>query len=225
MKSTRLLWSILPNPWQGQLISCKMSLHQGYLPLDWKMIGLLAIYNGDSRSEVGNYRQMTLISVLCKMLERIIRNHVCLHLKWDSMPCPSNMEFWNGSCLTNLFCFLDDVNRRPDGGMPIEVWYLESSRTFDLENRGLSLRRSTAFNACIMLPKWMGEVLIDGTFYIRVGEVSSNTWVVTSGVPQGSVPEQMLFVVFANDLMRHSSFSDFSLRMAWRWLGPLGGMS
>jgi len=48
----------------------------GYLPDDWKLAEVTAIYKKGSKSDAGNYRPVSLTSVCCKVLESILRDHI-----------------------------------------------------------------------------------------------------------------------------------------------------
>ena len=48
-------------------------LEIGQLPADWKYSTITAIYKKGPKSDVGNYRPVSLTSVICKVLESIIR--------------------------------------------------------------------------------------------------------------------------------------------------------
>ena len=56
------------------------SLETGQLPADWKYSTITAIYKKGPKSDVGNYRPVSLTSVICKVLESIIRDHSMTHL-------------------------------------------------------------------------------------------------------------------------------------------------
>ena len=52
------------------------SLKDGILPDCWKEATVVAIHKKGSKRDVRNYRPVSLTSVICKMLEAIIRNHI-----------------------------------------------------------------------------------------------------------------------------------------------------
>ena len=55
------------------------SLSTGQLPSDWKYGTIMAIYKKGAKSEAGNYRPVSLTSVICKTLESIISEHTMEH--------------------------------------------------------------------------------------------------------------------------------------------------
>ena len=52
-----------------------LSLEEGIVPSDWKEANITPLFKKGSRNKPENYRPVSLTS-LCKLLERIIRDHV-----------------------------------------------------------------------------------------------------------------------------------------------------
>ena len=52
------------------------SLKEGNIPSQWKEAKVVAIYKKGDKKEAGNYRPVSLTSVPCKLLEKIIRKHL-----------------------------------------------------------------------------------------------------------------------------------------------------
>ena len=79
------------------------------------------------KSLPSNYRPVSLTSVVCKVLESIIRDHIVKHLSKYNMILKSQHGFLKGrSCLTNLLTFLEDVTE-----FPVDVIYLDFAKAFD----------------------------------------------------------------------------------------------
>ena len=58
------------------------SLDSNQLPLIWKKAKISAIYkNKGSKRLACNYRPVSLTSIVCKMMEAIIRDHIIEHMK------------------------------------------------------------------------------------------------------------------------------------------------
>ena len=53
-----------------------MSLQEGFVPLEWKEANIIPIFKKGSRNKSVNYRPVSLTSVICKLLETIIRDHM-----------------------------------------------------------------------------------------------------------------------------------------------------
>ena len=53
-----------------------MSLNEGIVPLEWKEANIIPLFKKGSRNMSVNYRPVSLTSVICKLLEAIIRDHM-----------------------------------------------------------------------------------------------------------------------------------------------------
>ena len=85
-----------------------MSLQEGILPLEWKEANVIPLLQKQgSRNKSVNYRPVSLTSVICKLSETIIRDHMMDFLIKHKLINPSQHGFLKArSCLTNLLYFL-----------------------------------------------------------------------------------------------------------------------
>ena len=75
---------------------------------------------------------MSLTSVICKVLETIIRDHMMDFLIKHKLINPSQHGFLKArSCLTNLLCFFEEITKWVDEGSPVDVIYLDFQKAFD----------------------------------------------------------------------------------------------
>ena len=73
-----------------------------------------------------NYRPMSLISVICKLLERLIKDHMVDFLVRPKLLNPSQHGFLKArSCLTNMLCFWEEITKWIDEGSPVDIIYLD----------------------------------------------------------------------------------------------------
>ena len=49
-----------------------LSLEQGIVPLEWKEANIIPLFKKGSRNKSENYKPVSLTSVICKLLERLI---------------------------------------------------------------------------------------------------------------------------------------------------------
>ena len=83
-----------------------MSLQEGIVPLEWKEANIVPLFKEGPRNKSVNYRPVSLTSVICKLLETIIRDHMMDFLVKHKLINPSQHGFLKArSCLTNLLCF------------------------------------------------------------------------------------------------------------------------
>ena len=89
-----------------------MSLQEGIVPLEWKEANIIPLFKKGSRNKSVNYRPVSLTSVICKLLETIIRDHMMDFLLKHRFINHSQHGFLKArSCLTHLLCFFEmDAN-------------------------------------------------------------------------------------------------------------------
>ena len=86
------------------------------------------IYKKGDRTKPENYRPISVTSVPCKLMKRIIRDQIVEHMSRNDFFSPFQHGFVSGkSCMTQLLEFLDDITESLDQGDDIDIIYLESA--------------------------------------------------------------------------------------------------
>ena len=85
-----------------------LSLKEAVVPFEWKEANIIPLFKKGSRNKSENYRSVSLTSVICKLLERLIKDHMVDQLVRHNLLNPSQHGFLKArSCLTNMLCFLE----------------------------------------------------------------------------------------------------------------------
>jgi len=88
----------------------KVSLESGVVPADWKDANVTPICKKGSKSQVGNYRQVSLTCQIDEVFESVIRDAIVDHLDRNRLLNSSQHGFRKGgSCLGKLRKFLEKV--------------------------------------------------------------------------------------------------------------------
>ena len=75
---------------------------------------------------------MSLTSVICKLLETIITDHMMELLLKHKLINPSRHGLLKArSCLTKLLCFFEEITKWEDEGSPVDIIYLDFQKAFD----------------------------------------------------------------------------------------------
>ena len=160
----------------------------GEVPVDWKLANVTLIYRKGRKENPGNYKPVSLTSVPGKVMEQIILSAITQHVQDNQVMRPSQHAFVKGrSCLTDLISFYVKVNRSADEGKAVGVIYLDFSKAFDTVAHSLLLEKLAAHGLDGHALHWAKNWLAGQAQRVVVKGVKSSLWLVTSGVPQGSI--------------------------------------
>ena len=171
-----------------------LSLEEGIVPSEWKEVNITPLFKKGSRNKPDNYRPVSLTSVVCKLLETLIRDHMVeFPVKYKLINTSQHGFLKARSCLTNLLCFFEENTKWVDDGSSVDVVYLDFQKAFDKVPHQRWLLKLKGHGIGNNVINWIEKWLTHRNQRLIVDGEISNWKSVLSGVPQGSVLCPILF--------------------------------
>ena len=153
------------------------------------------------RHATGNYRPISLTSVSCKLLEHIICRHLLNRFEENSILTNLNHGFRSGySCETQLLTTANDLLQSFDRRKQVDVAILDFSKAFDTVPHQKLLHKLPGYWITGPTLRWVDCFLTQRTMKVVIEEATSDSTIVDSEVPQGTVLGPLLFLCHINNL-------------------------
>ncbi|KAK3871258.1 hypothetical protein Pcinc_023584 [Petrolisthes cinctipes] len=132
----------------------------GIVTTKWKVSEIVPIFKKGSRSDALNYRPISLTSVCCKTLEKIVVKHIYDYLEQNYILTDDQYDFRRGRAVDDqLLATYNFVTSEYDSGNVVDVVLFDFSKMFDVVNHDILLDKLKHIGIQGTLLEWIGAFL------------------------------------------------------------------
>ena len=185
---------------------CNLSIDKLIFPSQLKQAKVIPTPKTKDVSQPQNLRPILLLSILSKPLEKYIHQHQHLykHIEKFRLLHPYQSGFRPlHSCHTALTNLVDTLLKAINENQLTGTVFVDFKKAFDLVNHHILLKKLELYFPNSTILKLIESYLSNRSQYVYLNNTNSDSKIIKSGVPQGSVLGPLFFILYINDLPLH----------------------
>ena len=187
-------------------------ISSGVFPEISKIAKIVPIYKSDDPLNENNYRPISILSPLSKILEKFIYKELFFYFEDNNILCRQQAGFRPGFSTEHaIYNLLKRVISDVDSGKHGVCLFLDFRKAFDLVDQRILLKKLRFYGVRGIPLKLLESFFESRHQYVKIGKASSSTNPVHVGVAQGSTLGPLMFLIFINDIVNCSNILQFNL--------------
>lgn len=182
------------------LILVNKILSQHKIPIKWKTTTLILLFKKGNKKDPVNYRGITLLDTMLKVLTKIIANKINLYTTFSE----EQQGFRSGrSCTDAIFVMRQIVEKSIEYKKPAYLCFIDIQKAFDciqlpdilylLEQRGIPT----------YIIKTIEDIYSDNKTQARINGQLTDTIPINSGIRQGDSLSPLLFNIIMDEIIKN----------------------
>ena len=170
-------------------------------PQVWKTANVVPIFKQGNRESIENYRPISLLSNISKIIERIVFNNQYNFCEENNLlSCKISGFKKRDNTINQLLHIINKIHMGLDDKNEICLLLMDITKAFDrVWHKGLLFKlNNIGVTGSLLL--WIQNYLCNRNQRVVIANKMSNLSEILAGVPQGSILGPLLFLIFINDI-------------------------
>lgn len=176
-------------------------LSEGHFPNSLKLAKVSPIYKSGVKTDPGNYRPISVLPILSKILEKILFERLETHL--NSINFITDRQFGFRPKSNTLAATLDlitKIQHNIDRKNIVLGVFIDLKKAFDTVSHKLLLEKLTTIGIRDVALEMFSSYLKDRQQVVKIDGYQSRALPIHCGVPQGSILGPLLFLIYINNV-------------------------
>ena len=208
--SSKLLKVIAPVIIKPLTLLINQVLNTGTFPDKLKIAKVIPIFKKGDPSLFENYRPISLLPAISKVLEKIIALQLSSYFETNKLLFDNQYGFRPKHSTEHAALELIDriINKMDTNEIPLNI-FLDLSKAFDTIDHTILLNKLKYYGLKGPTLNLFQSYLTNRRQYTEIEDTTSTILPIQVGVPQGSILGPILFIIYVNDLPQCSNKFDF----------------
>ena len=194
----------------SKIINC--CLVTGIFPDKLKIARVCPIYKSGDKSDLSNYRPVSVLNGFSKIFEKIIYARITDYVCKNEIINPSQFGFRSGhSTYMALLNLYDKVSEAIDNNEYCIGVFIDLSKAFDTIKHDILLKKLELYGIRGIANDLIKNYLFNRQQFVRFNNSQSSLKNAYCGVPQGSILGPLLFLLYINDITYCCKYLKFIL--------------
>ena len=180
---------------------CNLSISRSTFPDACKIAKLKLLFKKGSKTDPKNFRPIYLLPLISKVIERIIYDQTMEFLSNNKILYKFQSGFRKNHSTDFCLSYLtDNISSGFEKGLMTGMILIDLQKAFDTINHEILIKKMPYLGFSNQSIKWFQSYISTRKFVMNIGDKFSTSADLKCGVPQGSILEPLLFLLYVNNI-------------------------